>query len=188
MPPQHDGPGEVLIERDALHAEVTRLAGQISADYDGRALHLIGVLKGSAVFLSDLMRALTVPVTVDFISIVPYGPGPVSASGVVRIRKDLDEPIEGRDIVVVEGICASGRTLAYLLRNFQTRNPASIRICCLLDKPARRLAEIPIDYIGFTIPDRFVIGYGLDYSERYRNLPYIGVLKPSVYGDTPPEG
>ncbi|HEX7788719.1 MAG TPA: hypoxanthine phosphoribosyltransferase [Methylomirabilota bacterium] len=176
MPPQHDGPGEVLIERDALHAEVTRLAGQISADYDGRALHLIGVLKGSAVFLSDLMRALTVPVTVDFISIVPYGPGPVSASGVVRIRKDLDEPIEGRDIVVVEGICASGRTLAYLLRNFQTRNPASIRVCTLLAKRCERAQDLKLDYVGLEIPDVFVVGYGLDREERFRNLPYVARL------------
>jgi len=171
MPAASDGPGEVLVEREAIQADVSRLAGQISADYRDRPVHLVGVLKGSAVFLSDLMRALTVPVTVDFISVVPYGP--VTASGVVRIRKDLDDPIEGRDIVVVEGICASGRTLAYLIRNFQTRNPASIRVCALLAKQCARAPELTLDYVGREIPDVFVVGYGLDRDERFRNLPHI---------------
>jgi hypoxanthine phosphoribosyltransferase len=171
MPPAPDGPGEILVERETIQADVSRLAGQISADYRDRPVHLIGVLKGSAVFLSDLMRALTVPVTVDFISVVPYGP--VTASGVVRIRKDLDDPIEGRDIVVVEGICASGRTLAYLIRNFQTRNPASIRVCALLAKQCARAPEITLDYVGREIPDVFVVGYGLDRDERFRNLSHI---------------
>ncbi|HEY7653964.1 MAG TPA: hypoxanthine phosphoribosyltransferase [Methylomirabilota bacterium] len=171
MPPASDGPGEILVEREMIQADVSRLAGQISADYRDRPVHLIGVLKGSAVFLSDLMRALTVPVTVDFISVVPYGP--VTASGVVRIRKDLDDPIEGRDIVVVEGICASGRTLAYLIRNFQTRNPASIRVCALLAKQCARAPELTLDYVGREIPDVFVVGYGLDRDERFRNLPHI---------------
>ena len=171
MPPASDGPGEVLVEREAIQADVSRLAGQISADYRDRPVHLVGVLKGSAVFLSDLMRALTVPVTVDFISVVPYGP--VTASGVVRIRKDLDDPIEGRDVVVVEGICASGRTLAYLIRNFQTRNPASIRVCALLAKQCARAPELTLDYVGREIPDVFVVGYGLDRDERFRNLPHI---------------
>ncbi len=171
MPPASDGPGEVLVERETIRADVSRLAGQISADYRDRPVHLIGVLKGSAVFLSDLMRALTVPVTVDFISVVPYGP--ITASGVVRIRKDLDDPIEGRDIVVVEGICASGRTLAYLIRNFQTRNPASIRVCALLAKRCARAPELTLDYVGREIPDVFVVGYGLDREERFRNLPHI---------------
>jgi hypoxanthine phosphoribosyltransferase len=171
MPPASDGPGEVLVERETIQADVSRLAGQISADYRDRPVHLIGVLKGSAVFLSDLMRALTVPVTVDFISVVPYGP--ITASGVVRIRKDLDDPIEGRDIVVVEGICASGRTLAYLIRNFQTRNPASIRVCALLAKQCARAPELTLDYVGREIPDVFVVGYGLDRDERFRNLPHI---------------
>ncbi|MEX2223548.1 MAG: hypoxanthine phosphoribosyltransferase [Candidatus Rokuibacteriota bacterium] len=171
MAPASDGPGEVLVDRDAVQAEVARLAARISADFGERPAHLIGVLKGSAVFVSDLMRALTVPVTVDFISVGPYGP--VTASGVVRIRKDLDEPIEGRDIVVVEGICASGRTLAYLLRNFRTRNPASIRVCTLLAKQCPRPPELTLDYVGREIPDVFVVGYGLDKDERFRNLPYI---------------
>jgi len=171
MHPASGGPGEFLVERETIQADVSRLAGQISADYRDRPVHLIGVLKGSAVFLSDLMRALTVPVTVDFISVVPYGP--ITASGVVRIRKDLDDPIEGRDIVVVEGICASGRTLAYLIRNFQTRNPASIRVCALLAKQCARAPELTLDYVGREIPDVFVVGYGLDRDERFRNLPHI---------------
>lgn len=170
-----DGPGEVLVEREAIQADVARLAAQISTDYEGRPLHLIGVLKGSAVFLSDLMRAITVPVTVDFISVGAYGPT-VTASGVVRIRKDLDDPIEGRDIVVVEGVCASGRTLAYLLRNFQTRNPASIRVCTLLAKQCPRAQELTLHYVGREIPDVFVVGYGLDREERFRNLPHIARL------------
>jgi hypoxanthine phosphoribosyltransferase len=169
-----DRPGDILVDRDAIQAEVARLAGQISADYRERPAHLIGVLKGSAVFLADLMRALTVPVTVDFISVVPYGT--VTASGVVRIRKDLDEPIEGRDIIVVEGICASGRTLAYLLRNFQTRNPASVRVCALLAKQCPRPQELTLHYVGREIPDVFVVGYGLDKDERFRNLPYVARL------------
>jgi hypoxanthine phosphoribosyltransferase len=171
MPSASDGPREILVDGGAIQAEVTRLAGQISADYRGRAVHLIGVLKGSAVFLSDLMRALTIPVTVDFISVGSYGQ--VTASGVVRIRKDLDEPIEGRDVIVVEGVCATGRTLAYLLRNFQTRNPASIRVCTLLAKQCARPPELTLDYVGREIPDVFVVGYGLDRDERFRNLPYI---------------
>lgn len=169
--PDGDGPGEILVEREEIQTDVERLAAQISNDYRDRAVHLIGVLKGAAVFLSDLMRVLTVPVTVDFISVVPYGQ--VSASGVVRIRKDLDDPIEGRDIVVVEGICASGRTLAYLIRNFQTRNPASIRVCTLLAKQCPRAPELTLDYVGREIPDVFVVGYGLDRDERFRNLPHV---------------
>lgn len=176
MPPGGDGPGEVLVDRDTIQADVARLAARISADFGERPAHLIGVLKGSAVFISDLMRALTVPVTVDFISVVPYGPGPVSASGVVRIRKDLDEPIEGREVIVVEGICASGRTLAYLLRNFQTRNPASLRVCTLLAKECARPQELTLHYVGREIPDVFVVGYGLDKDERFRNLPYVARL------------
>jgi hypoxanthine phosphoribosyltransferase len=132
------------------------------------------VLKGAAVFVADLMRALSIPTSVDFISTMPYGQ--VSASGVVRIRKDLDEPIEGRDVLVIEGICASGRTLSYLLRNFRTRNPASVRVCVLLAKQRERARDVHLDYVGREIPDTFVVGYGLDKDERYRNLPYIARL------------
>jgi hypoxanthine phosphoribosyltransferase len=174
MPPS-DGPGEVLVDRESIQADVARLAAQISTDYEERPVHLIGVLKGSAVFISDLMRAITAPVTVDFISVGAYG-ATIAPSGVVRIRKDLDEPIEGRDVVVVEGICASGRTLAYLLRNFQTRNPASIRVCTLLAKQCARSQELTLHYVGREIPDVFVVGYGLDREERFRNLPHIARL------------
>jgi hypoxanthine phosphoribosyltransferase len=169
-----DGLGEVVVDQAAIQAEVARLATQISAEYAGKRLHLIGVLKGAAIFLADLMRALTIPVTVDFISIVPYGE--VTASGVVRIRKDLDESIEAKDVLVVEGICASGLTLSYLLRNFRTRNPASLKICAFLAKRRERPAEVRPDFIGREIADVFVVGYGLDKDERYRNLPYIARL------------
>ena len=169
-----DGLGEVLLDEKTIQAEVARLGAQISSDYASKQLHLIGVLKGAAVFVTDLMRALTIPATVDFISIVPYGQ--VSASGVVRIRKDLDDPIEGRDVLVVEGLCASGLSLSYLLRNFQTRHPASLRVCAFLVKRRPRPAELPVDYLGREIPDVFVVGYGLDANERYRNLPYVARL------------
>jgi len=169
-----DGLGETLLDADAIRDEVSRLAAQISTDYADKPLHLIGVLKGSAVFLADLLRALTIPATMDFISIVPYGQ--VTASGVVRIRKDLDEPLEGKDVLVVEGICASGLSLSYLLRNFQTRSPASLRTCAFLAKQRARPADVKLDYVGREIPDVFVVGYGLDAQERYRNLPYIARL------------
>jgi hypoxanthine phosphoribosyltransferase len=174
MPLAADGLGEVLVDAAAIQAEVARLGAAISADYADKPLHLIGVLKGAAVFLADLMRALTVPATVDFISIVPYGQ--VTASGVVRIRKDLDEPIEGKDVLVVEGICASGLTLSYLLRNFQTRHPASLKVCAFLVKRRERPPDVQLDYVGREIPDVFVVGYGLDREERYRNLPSIARL------------
>ncbi|HET7875837.1 MAG TPA: hypoxanthine phosphoribosyltransferase [Methylomirabilota bacterium] len=170
-----DGLGPVVLDEAAIQAEVARLGREISRDYAGRDLHLIGVLKGSAVFLADLLRALTIPATVDFISVAPYGQ--VTATGVVRIRKDLDEPIEGRHVLVVEGIAASGLTLSYLLRNFQTRNPASLKVCALLAKQQRRPVDLPLDYVGCQIPDVFVVGYGLDLEERYRNLPYIARLR-----------
>ncbi|PYM76712.1 MAG: hypoxanthine phosphoribosyltransferase [Candidatus Rokuibacteriota bacterium] len=144
----HDGVGELLMDEAAIQAEVARLGAQISADYAGKSLHVIGVLKGAAVFLADLMRAVTIPATLDFISIVPYGQ--VTASGVVRIRKDLDEPLEGKDVLVVEGVCASGLSLSYLLRT--------------------------VHYVGREIPDVFVVGYGLDAQEQYRNLPYLARL------------
>jgi hypoxanthine phosphoribosyltransferase len=174
MPTGGDRLGETLVDEAAIRAEVARLAAQISADYGDKTLHLVGVLKGAAVFLADLLRALTIPATMDFISIVPYGQ--VTASGVVRIRKDLDEPLEGRDVLVVEGICASGLSLSYLLRNFQTRGPASIKTCAFLAKRRERPADVVLDYVGREIPDVFVVGYGLDAQERYRNLPYIARL------------
>ncbi len=168
----------ILLDEEAIQAEVRRLGERISKDYADRQPHLIAVLKGSAVFLSDLIRTLTVPVSVDYIWISPYGtPTP---SGVVRIRKDLDDPIEGRDVIVVEGIIDTGLTLSYLLRNFRTRNPASLKVCAFVNKRAQRIIELGVDYVGREIPDKFVVGYGLDYRQRYRNLPVLGVLKPSA--------
>ena len=183
----HDDVEEILLDSETVASRVAELGAQISADYAGCDPVLVSVLKGSLVFLADLMRAMDLSTSIDLMEVSSYGAA-VESSGQVRILKDLSKPIEGRDVIIVEDIIDTGLTLNYLLRYLWERNPASIRICCLLDKPARRLAEIPIDYIGFTIPDRFVIGYGLDYNERYRNLPYIGVLKPSVYGGAPPEG
>lgn len=170
----HDGIGELLMDEAAIQAEVARLGAQISADYAGKSLHVIGVLKGAAVFLADLMRAVTIPATLDFISIVPYGQ--ITASGVVRIRKDLDEPLEGKDVLVVEGVCASGLSLSYLLRNFQTRKPASLKVCAFVVKRRERPADVTVHYVGREIPDVFVVGYGLDAQEQYRNLPYLARL------------
>jgi hypoxanthine phosphoribosyltransferase len=170
----HEGVGELLMDEAAIQAEVARLGAQISADYAGKSLHVIGVLKGAAVFLADLMRAVTIPATLDFISIVPYGQ--VTASGVVRIRKDLDEPLEGKDVLVVEGVCASGLSLSYLLRNFQTRKPASLKVCAFVVKQRERPADVTVHYVGREIPDVFVVGYGLDAQEQYRNLPYLARL------------
>ncbi len=168
----------ILMDEEVIQAEVRRLGERISKDYADSQPRLIGVLKGSVVFLSDLIRTLTVPVTVDYIWISPYEtPTP---SGVVRIRKDLDDPIEGRDVIVVEGIIDTGLTLSYLLRNLRTRNPASLKVCAFVNKRAQRIIDLSVDYVGREIPDKFVVGYGLDYKQRYRNLPVLGVLKPSV--------
>ncbi len=182
----HDDVEEILLDSQTVATRVAELGAQLSADYAGRDPVLVSVLKGALVFLADLMRAMDLPSSIDLMEVSSYAG--TETSGQVRILKDLSKPIEGRDVIVVEDIIDTGLTLNYLLGYLADRQPASIKICCLLDKPARRLADIPIDYIGFTIPDRFVIGYGLDYDERYRNLPYIGVLKPSVYGGAPPEG
>jgi hypoxanthine phosphoribosyltransferase len=174
MAPPPDAVGEVVLDADAIREDVLRLGAQITADYAGRRPHLVGVLKGAAVFVADLIRAIEVPTTLDFIAIVPYPEA--SRSGVVRIRKDLDDPIEGRDVIVVEGVCASGLSLAYLVRNFETRQPSSIRVCALLVKQRARPVELKLDYVGREIPDAFVVGYGLDAGERYRNLPYVARL------------
>ncbi|MEP6469815.1 MAG: hypoxanthine phosphoribosyltransferase [Chloroflexota bacterium] len=183
----HDDVEEILISHEQIQARVGELGRQLAADYDGRFPVLVSVLKGSIVFLADLVRSMPVPLSIDLMELSSYGAS-TESSGQVRILKDLSGPIEGRDVIVVEDIIDTGLTLNYLLKYLHDRGPATVRICCLLDKPARRLAEIDIDYRGFTIADRFVIGYGLDYAERYRNLPYIGVLRPSVYGASPPEG
>ena len=171
--------GEVLIEEDALRRRVAELGAEISADYAGRTLLLIGVLKGAVFFLSDLMRQLTVPCEIDFMAISSYG-AQTDSSGVVRILKDLDINIEGRHVLVVEDIIDSGLTLSYLVRNLEAREPASLEVCALLTKPERREIDVPVRYTGFEIPNRFVIGYGLDLGERYRNLPYVAVLRDEL--------
>lgn len=168
--------GRVLFTAEQVQARVHELAAAIDADYAGRPPLLVGVLKGSVVFLSDLLRALTLPVTCDFIAISSYGPAS-ARSGVVRFLKDLDTAIEGRDVLIVEDIIDTGLTLRYIVRNLLARRPASLEICTLLNRPARRLAELPLRYVGFDLPDVFVVGYGLDYREHYRGLPYIAVLE-----------
>jgi hypoxanthine phosphoribosyltransferase len=187
QPSIHDDVEEVLLTEAQIQARVAELGAQMAADYADRFPVLVSVLKGSIVFLADLVRSMPVPLSIDLMELSSYGAS-TQSSGQVRILKDLSGPIKGRDVLVVEDIIDTGLTLNYLLKYLHDRGPRSVRICCLLDKPARRLTEIEIAYRGFSIPDRFVIGYGLDYDERYRNLPYVGVLRPSVYGGSPPQG
>jgi hypoxanthine phosphoribosyltransferase len=168
--------GEILVQRDELQHRVRELAAEISRDYEGRQLFLVGVLKGAVFFLSDLMRHIEPPCEVDFMAVSSYGSS-TDSSGVVRILKDLDAPIEGRDVLIVEDIVDSGLTLSYLLRTLKAREPASLEVCALLTKPERRKVELPIKYVGFEIPNRFAIGYGLDHAERFRNLPFVAVLQ-----------
>lgn len=172
---------EVLIDEATLQAKVAELGARISADYADRQVTLVSVLKGALPFMADLMRAITAPVRIDLMEVSSYGSG-TETSGKVRILKDLSSSIEGEHVLIVEDIIDTGLTLNYLTQYLGGKDPASLNICTLLDKPARRLVEIDLAYCGFEIPDRFVIGYGLDYDEIYRNLPYIGVLKPEVYG------
>jgi hypoxanthine phosphoribosyltransferase len=169
------GVGEVLVSTDDLERRVRELGEEISRDYEGLDLLLIGVLKGAVPFLADLMRELTIDCEVDFMAVSSYGSA-TDSSGVVRILKDLDAAIEGRDVLVVEDIIDSGLTLHYLMKNLKARNPASLEVCALLTKPERRRVEMPIRYVGFEIPNRFAIGYGLDHAQRYRNLSYVAVL------------
>ena len=172
---------EVLFSEEQLKNRVQEIARQITADYQGKEIMLISVLRGSFVFMADLCRAIDLPCTVDFMAVSSYGKG-TKSSGQVQITKDLSEDISDRHIIVVEDILDSGNTLSYLLKILENRHPASIRLCTLLDKPDRRVKPVEVHYSGFTIPDAFVVGYGLDYAEKYRNLPYIGILKPRVYG------
>ena len=177
------GVGKVLIDEDRLQERIRELGRELSQDYAGRELLLVGVLKGAVLFMSDFARALQLPTQMEFMAVSSYGSA-TSSSGVVRILKDLDRDIQGKDILVVEDIIDSGLTLSYLLRNLESREPASLEICALLTKPDRREIDVPVRYVGFEIPNEFVIGYGLDFAERYRNLPYVGVLHP----DLMPEG
>jgi hypoxanthine phosphoribosyltransferase len=167
--------GKILVQSDELAHRVGQLGKQISADYEGRDLFLVGVLKGAVFFLADLMRHLEVPCELDFMAVASYGSS-TDTSGVVRILKDLDASIEGRDVLIVEDIVDSGLTLSYLLRTMRARDPASLEVCALLTKPERRKSNVEIRYVGFEIPNRFVIGYGLDHAQRYRQLPYVAVL------------
>ena len=167
----------VLLKEEEVNARISEIAAQISRDYEGKSVHLICILKGGVFFTCELAKRLTVPVSLDFMSVSSYGSGPVY-SGVVKIVKDLDEPLEGKEVLIVEDIIDSGRTLAYLIEVLKQRNPAGIRLCTLLDKPERRVKkQVKVDYTCFTIPDEFVVGYGLDYDQKYRNLPYIGVIE-----------
>jgi hypoxanthine phosphoribosyltransferase len=177
------GVAEVLIDEATLRARIVELGGEVSSDYAGRDLLLVGVLKGAVFFMADLMRELTVSCEIDFMAISSYGAA-TDSSGVVRILKDLDINVSGRDVLVVEDIIDSGLTLSYLMRNLRARKPATLEIAALLTKPERREIDVPVRYVGFEIPNRFVIGYGLDFAERYRNLPYVAVLHPDLVPNT----
>ncbi|MGD0248595.1 MAG: hypoxanthine phosphoribosyltransferase [Candidatus Limnocylindrales bacterium] len=172
---------EVLLSEEQIEAKVAELGQLISADYAGRELTLVSVLKGSLPFMADLMRHINLPLRIDLMEVSSYGGTSTESSGLVRILKDLSAPIDGRDVLLVEDIIDTGLTLNYLLRYLRGKNPRSIKVCTLLDKPARRLVEIPLDYVGFEIPDAFVVGYGLDFGEVYRNLRFVGVLRPEAY-------
>jgi len=166
----------VLLTESEVDKKIELLGQAISRDYEGKTVHLVCVLKGGAFFTCELAKRITVPVSIDFMSVSSYG-NETSSSGAVRIIKDLDEPLDGKDVLIVEDIIDSGNTLHYLIGILYKRNPASIKICTLLDKPDRRVADVKVDYVGFDIPDEFVVGYGLDYAQKYRNLPYIGVVE-----------
>ncbi len=178
----HGDIGQILLTEAQIAGKVVELGARISVDYADRPVTLVSVLKGSLPFMADLMRAIERPLRIDLMEVSSYGGSSTESSGLVRILKDLSASIEGEDVLIVEDIIDTGLTLNYLIRYLRGKNPASLRICTLLDKPARRLVEIKVDYIGFTIPDQFVVGYGLDYGELYRNLRYVGVLRPEVYG------
>jgi len=183
-PPFDENPdlGELVVAEDELATRIADLGKAITADYAGRPPLLVGVLKGAFMFMADLARAIELPVEFDFMAVASYGSA-TRTSGVVRIVKDLDLDLGGRHVLIVEDIIDSGLTLEYLRSQLVRRNPASLRICALLNKPDRRIADVPVDYLGFDIPNEFVVGYGLDYGDHYRNLPYIGVLKPEIYAE-----
>ena len=179
----HADIAQILLTEEQIATRVAELGERITTDYEGRTLTLVSVLKGSLPFMADLMRAIDLPLRIDLMEVSSYGGTTTESSGLVRILKDLSASIAGDDVLIVEDIIDTGLTLNYLIRYLRGKNPATLRICTLLDKPARRLVEIPVDYIGFQIPDQFVIGYGLDYGEVYRNLRFVGVLKPEVYSE-----
>lgn len=171
---------EILISEEQIKAKVKEIGELITKDYQGKSLFIVAVLKGSSLFMADLVRNINLPLVFDFMAVSSYGAS-TSSSGVVRIIKDLDASIEGKDILIVEDIIDSGLTLSYLVENLKSRNPGSLKIATLLNKPERRKTQVEVNYCGFDIPDKFVVGYGLDYDEKYRNLPFIGILKPQVY-------
>ncbi|MFZ2487444.1 MAG: hypoxanthine phosphoribosyltransferase [Anaerolineae bacterium] len=179
-PSLYDDVAEVLISEEQIQQRIAELAARIQSDFAGEQILIIAVLKGALLFLADLIRNIDLPLAIDFLAVSSYGSG-TESSGVVRILKDLDETIEQRHVIIVEDIVDSGRTLDYLLRMLRQRNPATLHVCTLLDKRDRREIEVPIDYVGFEVPDAFVVGYGLDFAEHYRQLPFIGVLKPEIY-------
>lgn len=167
---------ETYLSEEEVNAKIREVGEKISRDYEGKQIHLICVLKGGTFFMCELAKRISVPVTLDFMSVSSYGSG-TESSGVIKIIKDLDESLEGKDVIVVEDVIDSGRTLSHLLELLKSRNPNSIKLCTLLDKPDRRVVDVDVDYTGFVIPDEFVVGYGLDYDQLYRNLPYIGIVK-----------
>ena len=166
----------VLLSEEEVDKKIEEIGARISKDYQGKAVHMICILKGGIFFTCELAKRISVPVSMDFMSVSSYG-ADTKSSGVVKIIKDLDEPLDGKDVLIVEDIIDSGRTLSYLIKKFKKRNPKSVRLCTLLDKPERRVTDVKVDYVGFNIPDKFVVGYGLDYNQKYRNLPYIGVVE-----------
>lgn len=168
---------EIMIQEEDVDARIRQLGEQISRDYEGKEIHLIGILRGSVFFICELAKRITVPVTMDFMSVSSYG-SDTKSSGVVKIVKDLDDSLKDKEVIIVEDIIDSGNTLSYLAGHLQSRGPKSLRICTLLDKPDRRVKPVEVEYVGFQIPDEFVVGYGLDYAQKYRNLPYIGVVYP----------
>ena len=171
----------ILVSEEQLRQKVAELGAQISRDYEGRDLLMVSILKGGAVFMADLMRTVTIPCAIDFMVVSSYGGANTESTGLVKIVKDLDADLSGKDVLIVEDILDTGITLSNLLPMLRLRNPSSVRLCTILSKPSRRKADIEPDYLGFEVPDEFVVGYGLDFDEKYRNLPYVGVLKPEIY-------
>lgn len=183
MQSMHQDIDHILVSEEELKAKVAELGTKISADYEGKDLLLVSILKGAVVFMADLMRAVTIPCGIDFMVVSSYGGANTSSTGLVKIIKDLDQDLSGKDVLIVEDILDTGITLSHLMPMLQMRKPNSLRLCTILSKPSRRKADIEPDYCGFEVPDEFVVGYGLDYDEKYRNLPYVGVLKPEIYSN-----